>query len=1001
MSSSAPRRVHSIAASLTRRRGCGLFLKSAVFLIALSACTSDGPVDDVDAGGITGCETHAECGDGYVCAGGSCVIGECVAAVQDLCASPDADPDEVLPYCCKPWQTCNFDRTCVNSPDFVGDQCEVDADCPNIGQFCSGANCYDAAGRTPCTADFQCAADERCDRDVALCVPDLGGCTFCSETFPELCCETGAVCDEETRFCIDIAGAECTTATETEDCLPNQHCDPFGRCVQCENDDECGPGTLCNVGTGSCYSESLYCETDDDCNGTAVCNAENQCIIAECSSDAQCIAEDPRQSCDLTTYTCILPPPVCSESDEPNDVIAESTSITLGGASGTLCRGDTDVLAFPVSADMRYRVTVTFPDYDVGGHTIAILRESGAVADTDTFGSFEKTLTVVAITSETESGNLYLRIVGNGTESDQWAYTITIEESVAPDLVDCADEDALGIEPNDTFATAHQITPGAYTFARCSDDDEDYYHVILPPQSGIDVTSEHDQSEGDLELELFTAPVSTSRIDSADTTSGIERVEGPEATEYWVRVALWTTTATGLAGQNYTLTVVATGRPPECATDPSEPDDDVPATAPPLALDVTTPGMHCIGPDVDHRTLVVPAGMSGAIGLAFTHAQGDLRLDLLNTTGDVVATSNVSTTSNGLESIEVPVVGTEQTYTVRVRLNGGTSVVAQPYTLDASLYDATVCLASEPTPNGTLATGRCIGAVTSTTPCVGDPLPSPLVAPGDLAACDAAPETPGCATVCGASDLDYFRVGKLSSGQLLIARLRYDQSTGRRMGLALARGNADFTGETWVAYDADPSTTGDILLTAVAPTVPPAFEREYGVLVRPESTATYPALAYQLDVTVGAPCLADAREPNENAGDSALIRTDGAPGVDFVDDFTGALCIGDVDVTELIAFNGELVRMTVLAPSGLALALGTRPSDLSGPPDTLVDAVPFDGPCPIATPPGGGPTNPVCLQATTTVTQGFVQLYATITRASDDLLTTTEPYVLRVEALND
>jgi hypothetical protein len=967
----------------------------------LSACAGTGTGGEPDAGGLTGCLTHSECGDGYVCAGGSCVVGECVAAIQAQCGDAAADPVEILPYCCKAWQSCNFDRTCVNSPDFVGSQCEVDADCPTIGQFCSGANCYDAAGRTPCTANFQCAGDERCDRDIALCVPDLGGCTFCSDTFPELCCEEGAVCDTESRFCIDIEGAECTVATEGTDCLPNQHCDPYGRCVQCESDDECGPGTLCNIGTGKCYSESLFCEDDDDCNGTAVCNPDNQCIVAECTSDGACQSEDPRQLCDLSTYTCYFPPAECSEADEPNDTIATATTITLAGAAGTLCRGNTDVLAFPVTGDMRYRATVTFPDYTAGGISIAILRPDGTVLDSDTFSTFEKTLTIVGVTSESESGNLYLRVVGNGEDADQWAYTIGIIETAAPDVVTCEEEDTLGIEPNGTFQTAHEILPGAYTFARCSDDDEDYYHVVLPPQSGIDITSEHEQSEGDLEIELFSAPDVASRIDSADTTNGIERVEGPEASEYWVRVALWTTSATGLAGQNYTLTVVATGRPAECASDPGEPDDDVAEAAPVLVVDTTTPGIHCIGADVDHRTLVVPAGMSGFVGLSFTHSQGDLRLELLDTAGTVVAFSNASSTSNGLESLELPVVGTEQTYTVRVRLNGGTSVVAQPYTLEASLYDAAACLVSEPVPNATLVTGRCIGDVGASTPCNGSTLPSPLVSVGDPALCDAAPETAGCATVCGGSDNDYYRVGKLMSGQLLIARLRYDTSTNRRLGLALVRGNADFSAETWVGYDPDTTSTGDVLLTVVAPTVPAAFEREYGVLVRPESQATYPALPYVLDVTVGDPCFADAREPNESAGASALVRTDGAPGVDFADDLEGTLCVGDVDVTELIAFSGETVRMTVLAPEGLALTLGTRPADLSGLPDVLVAATPVDGPCPIATPPGGGPTNPVCLQATTTVSLGFQQLYATIERASDDLMTTTEPYILRIEALTE
>lgn len=227
------------------------------------------------------CEAHKDCGDGYVCVGGECEIGTCAPNIERESCIDGSVSEDNAPYCCKPWQICNFDRTCVADPDAqIGSQCQDSTDCPNVGEFCSGGNCYDSSDAAVCTKTYDCPIGQRCDTVVNLCVPDLGGCKFC-EAFPELCCETGFACDVETGFCIDVdVEPECSPATVDADCLPNQLCDALGRCVQCIDDTHCGPGTLCNTGTGNCYSELNRCETDDDCTGGKRCApATSECVV--------------------------------------------------------------------------------------------------------------------------------------------------------------------------------------------------------------------------------------------------------------------------------------------------------------------------------------------------------------------------------------------------------------------------------------------------------------------------------------------------------------------------------------------------------------------------------------------------------------------------------------------------------------------------------------------------------------------------------------------------
>jgi hypothetical protein len=886
---------------------------------------------------VADCVEHIDCGSegDEVCVGGVCELGECVANIQSECTIDVLETNPAIaPFCCQPWEQCNEFFRCVPDPESpIGSQCLVSDDCPNPGDFCTGGTCLDPAGRTPCTATHQCGAGERCDLTVFLCVPDNGGCTF-ANIFPELECEGGFLCDESTGFCIEQGSEIECTADDLSNCFPGQQCDVAGRCVQCINDDDCGTGTTCNEATGSCISSNI-CSSDADCGSGRRCAlATGECIVPECEDDNDC--DDSRENCDEATYTCFLPPAQCTEDDEPNNTIDDAIPISGGAASNTVCRGDVDVLSFPINSGKRYRVTMSTPDFDTDGLVLALLNSSGAILDQEEFGFFDNAITVSGISGDTETGNFFARVVGSGTEEDEWDYTLTVEESDAPEQVDCAEQTAQGIEPNNTPETAHEITaPNATSFARCGTSDEDWYRIVVPALNGIEVTIEHETEDGDLEVELFREGSLGSPVDTARTSNQVETVNAPEGSvAYLLHVELFSTFSAS-TNQTYTLTATPQPRPAACDADQNEPD----AIDSPLVLtaDNAEDMIRCGPGDDDYFTATVPANFGGSVSVTFDAGQGSIRLNRVDDQGVLLSTSTGST---GAAVLDLPPSATETTHIIEMTQAGSGTAPAQPYQILFGTFDAAACVVTEPVENDSLVNGYCVGTVDETElACVAAPaLPNPM-AGGDLATeCTGISAfTPGCFSVCGTNDKDWYRIGKINDGQVVTARLDHVPADGV-LGLAIARltsSNAEFI----VARDRNTTSEAQVELQLIAPTVSAGNEREHGVRVQPEGSGAFLAQPYSLEITVSAPCVDDANEPNEIPGFPAPLRPAATPGDNYNDTINATLCGTDTDVYELYAFQNEDITATVSGLAGVEVEIGTRPQDPSDPAVTVATGV--------------------------------------------------------------
>jgi hypothetical protein len=913
--------------------------------LALAGCPrKDGGV--VDTPQLVACEADEQCPLGNLCIAGECRLGACNPAVEAQCGA--AGVDDRPASCCKVFENCNgLTLSCERDPEAVGIgcppgeanciPCTENRDCVSdlgFSSFCSGGRCFAQEGLQACTQDFQCAADERCDRTEFFCVKDSGGCRFCGEDFPELCCENGQVCDVESGVCVDLGDRECTVETAANDCRAGLQCDANGRCVQCIDNGDCGPGTECNPATGLCIGTATRCSIDSECPGILRCVRE-ACIVPQCTTSSECF--DSRERCE--EFRCILPPAVCSEGDEPNNDLGSALALesAVDNYSGILCRGDQDVLTFPVSPLKRYTVTIASSSSPTEGLAATLRNTAGDVESSASFGFFQNSITLVGATGAEETGRFEVVLnTGSATARDAWSYAVTLREDVASLEPDCSDEAQTGQEPNGTFDTATILTADGMptTYSRCGVNDLDYFAVSVPPLHGVEVTVDGFQNaEGNLDVELFRAPVASPLEDSARTSGNSEVVEGKEGVAtFYVRVSL-AATAGVLQNQSYAIRARAVPRPPACNPDVGENDGETS-----LANELETTvveglatgefsALRCNAQDIDYVRLVMPSGLAGVVRLAFVHSEGDLRLSLFDATGNSVGTSNVSAQASGVEAVDVPAADEERIFFARVEQASmsAASTPAQNYRLTLSTYEPAQCLVSEPTPDGTASTGRCVGDFTSNTPCNGDRLPMPFAA--TLEACTSDADAPGCGHLCGNADVDVYRLGSLNSGRTVQATVRFHPSAGN-MTLHLAKGAAVTPLMNTVRRDTDGNGVIDLETTISGAAA------DYSLVVKPDGLVGHEAQVYALSIDIAGACVADAADAvtpgNATPATSTSVRDTAVLGEED-DTVSASLCSGDVDVYEFLALASEQVTIRATGLVGLRFTVGTRPQNLASP----------------------------------------------------------------------
>lgn len=165
---------------------------------------------------VEGCTDSASCAGGLVCQAGACVA-PCASAAGCPDGAECVDGVCVVPGGCSSSADCTEPATyCDRGSLQCVPGCEVDDDCMNAAQMCSGGVCV----RRGCRGSWSCAFGEVCDRDAAACTTATGqycepcdgqdvdscGATNACLTLEEDGAEVGAFCmvacsDDEANTC--------------------------------------------------------------------------------------------------------------------------------------------------------------------------------------------------------------------------------------------------------------------------------------------------------------------------------------------------------------------------------------------------------------------------------------------------------------------------------------------------------------------------------------------------------------------------------------------------------------------------------------------------------------------------------------------------------------------------------------------------------------------------------------------------------------------------------
>jgi len=402
----------------------------------------------------------------------------------------------------------------------------------------------------------------------------------------------------------------------------------------------------------------------------------------------------PRRSAvtheDAPATSALAPGQTCGDPYEPNENFSEAASIQVGiNEQAYICTAnDEDWFKFNVTAGQEIEVNMTnLPaDYDL------VLYDPGATAVED---STNADLSPENVTHTAQaSGEYRIRIKSyNGAFDSNNPYTIRVQ-IVTPT---CGDP----YEWNDTFATAHSITPpDIVTPFICTEDDEDWFQINVTAGQSIDLWV----SSLPADYDLYLYKPDGSQVDSSrESGTADERIIHTATASGWYRALISGYNGAYDADDYYSMQVTLTDPPtPTPSPTPTCPDtyepNDVPAQAIGVASGIALDAYICSASDIDWFKIGVNTGQTITVDLTSLPADYDIYLYAAGDATHYVASS----ASGGTANEQIVYVATQNgDYGVKVVGDGGAYSRTDPYTLEITLTSPTLTITPTPTSSPT------------------------------------------------------------------------------------------------------------------------------------------------------------------------------------------------------------------------------------------------------------------------------------------------------------
>ncbi|MEC9440489.1 MAG: pre-peptidase C-terminal domain-containing protein [Myxococcota bacterium] len=396
--------------------------------------------------------------------------------------------------------------------------------------------------------------------------------------------------------------------------------------------------------------------------------------------------------------------PNCPDPLENNDTRADAVSIAQGTYDLLICGQPIDDDWYKVSLEPGETLTARLDFlHSQGNIDLFLFDDTGSTQTVDrsqTTADFEEvTFTTARAQDMFIKVNTYSGVASN-------TYTLTTTITPAPP---CSDDDQ---EDDDTAATAASVTaPGLYTeLAKCEDDDDWITFDVVENQLA-EVYVNFRSTDTELDIFLYDAVDAATPVQSATgTASDSESLvftapDDPNTTgadtqtvyTYWVKIDTKTRARLG----SYDLLLyrdldgngsfgIGEGNADRICPDPYE-NNDTQQTANLLAAGAINDLRLCwqggLRNDNDYYSIFVPNGATVTASATFTHANGDIQLDLYRQ-GTALPVANSRTATDNETVSATNMTGAGAIYTARLY---GVGLFTTKYDFEFELAFADAC----------------------------------------------------------------------------------------------------------------------------------------------------------------------------------------------------------------------------------------------------------------------------------------------------------------------